>query len=350
MTATPPHFRRLLIDRGIGFSLSETGTCARIAEEHGYDGVMVEESSHDALMTLAVAALATQEIDLVTGITVAFGRSPLITAMMANDVQLLSKGRLILGLGSQVRAHIERRYSMPWSSPAARMREYIMAVRAIWACWQDGTPLNFQGEYYTHTLMTPVANPGPNQYGMPKIFLAGVGELMTEVAGEVADGFLAHPFMTSDYLRNITIPALDRGFIRGKHSRDHFEICGSAMVVTGRDEKALSNAKDHVKRQLAYFGSTKAYRGVLELYGWGELQPKLNALARIGEWEEMASLIDEDVLNTFAIVCPPEQVATEIVNRYGGMIDRFRFYTPYAPDADHWQAIASEMRSLDALL
>lgn len=204
----------MLIDGDLSFGDGDVANQARAVEAAGYDGAWAAEVGHDPLLILAGAASATSRLELGTGIVVAFGRSPMITAMMANDVQFLSKGRLLLGLGSQIKPHIEKRYSMPWSQPAARMREYILALRAIWSCWNEGTPMNFRGEFYRHTLMTPFFSPAPNPFGAPKIFLAAVGELMTEVAGEVADGLLVHPFTTERYLREVTLPALERGLAR----------------------------------------------------------------------------------------------------------------------------------------
>ncbi|HEY5439628.1 MAG TPA: TIGR03617 family F420-dependent LLM class oxidoreductase, partial [Acidimicrobiales bacterium] len=214
----------MLIDGDLSFRGGDIAEHARRAESEGYDGAWAAEAGHDPLLIAASAAPATSTLELGTGIVVAFGRSPMITATMANDVQLLSKGRLLLGLGSQIKPHIEKRYSMPWSHPAPRMREYILAMRAIWACWNEGEPLNFRGEFYKHTLMTPFFNPGPNPYGAPKVYLAAVGELMTEVAGEVADGLLVHPFTTERYLSEVTLPALERGLAKSGRTLEGYPI------------------------------------------------------------------------------------------------------------------------------
>ncbi len=317
----------MLIDGDIGFG--DAAKAAR-AESEGYDAVWAAEVGHDPLMILAGAAETTSRIELGTGILVAFGRSPMITAMQANDVQLLSKGRLLLGLGSQIKPHIEKRYSMTWSHPAPRMREYILAMRAIWSCWNEGTTLNFRGEFYRHTLMTPFFDPGPNPYGAPKVFLAAVGELMTEVAGEVADGLLVHPFTTERYLREVTMPALRRGLDRSGRSLASFQISLSGFVTTGVDDAQLEIAKDRVRGQIAFYGSTPAYRGVLDLHGWGELQSELNALSRTGEWEKMGALISDDVLEAFSVVGPVAQIPAHVRGRFADVIDRFSLYTPYA--------------------
>lgn len=319
----------MLIDGGIVFG-STIAEDARRAEASGYDGAWTAETGHDPLLTLALAAGATERLQLGTAITVAFARSPMVTATMANDVQLLSKGRLLLGLGSQIKAHIERRYSMPWSRPAARMREYIEALQAIWASWNEGEKLSFQGEFYRHSLMTPFFNPGPNPYGAPKVFVAGVGELMTRVAGEVADGFLVHGFTTERYVREVTVPALARGLESRGRSREAFQVSYSGFIVTGRDDHEIQQAAAAVKAQIAFYGSTPAYRPVLELHGWGELQSELHGLSTRGLWTEMAELIPDEVLETFAVVAPPAEVAAEVRRRFGDMIDRFSLYTPYS--------------------
>ena len=262
----------MLIDGEIAFGDGDVAARAKRAESDGYDAIWAAEVGHDPLLILAGAASATSQVELGTGILVAFGRSPMITAMQANDVQLLSRGRLLLGLGSQIKPHIEKRYSMQWSHPARRMREYVLAMRAIWACWNEGTTLNFRGEFYRHTLMTPFFDPGPNPFGPPKVFLAAVGEMMTEVAGEVADGLLVHPFTTERYLREVTLPALQRGLDRSGRSLESFQISLSGLVATGRDEAQLDVAKDRVRAQIAFYGSTPAYKGVLEVHGWAQLQ------------------------------------------------------------------------------
>ncbi len=223
-------------------------------------------------------------------------------AVVANDLQTLSRGRFMLGLGSQIRPHIEKRYSMTWSHPAARMREMVLAIRAIWRSWAEGDRLDFRGDFYRHTLMTPMFDPGPNPFGNPKIFVAAVGQRMTEAVGEVADGLLIHGFTTERYIREVTIPALERGLAISDRTRADFQTSYPGMVVTGPDEASLEMAKTAVKKQLAFYGSTPAYRPVLELHGWGDLQTELNSLSKQGKWDEMADLIDDEVVETFAVV------------------------------------------------
>jgi probable F420-dependent oxidoreductase len=260
-------------------------------------------------------------------------------------VQLLSHGRLLLGLGSQIKPHIEKRYSMPWSHPAPRMREYILAMRAIWACWNEGVALNFRGEYYRHTLMSPFFNPGPNPYGAPKVYLAAVGELMTEVAGEVADGLLVHPFSTERYVREVTLPALERGLAKSGRVVEDFPISFSGLIATGDTEEELADAIRRVRGQIAFYGSTPAYRGVLELHGWGDLQSELNTLSKTGEWEKMGELIDDDVLNAFSVVAKPSDVGAVVQTRLNDVISRFSIYAPYALSDGARRAIVSGLRS-----
>jgi probable F420-dependent oxidoreductase len=331
------------VDGGIGFDLRRAGEEARQAEADGYAGVWSAETSHDPFFPLLLAAEHTERVELGTGIAVAFARSPMTLAATAFDLQRFSRGRFNLGLGSQIKPHIEKRFSMPWSHPAPRMREFILAMRAIWDCWNNGTKLEFRGEFYTHTLMTPFFNPGPNEHGAPRVFLAAVGERMTEVAGEVADGMLVHGFTTERYLREVTLPALERGWQAGGKTRADFQLSIPAFVVTGRTDAEKEQAANAVRAQIAFYGSTPAYRGVLELHGWGGLQDELNPLSKQGEWEQMGRLIDDEVLSTFAIVAEPEDVAAELLARFGDVVDRISFYTPYSASNDMWAPIVKEL-------
>jgi probable F420-dependent oxidoreductase len=334
------------IDGGIGFDRTGIVAAARAAEELGYDGAWSAETSHDPFIPLAVAAGATEKLTLATGIAVAFARNPMNLAVLANDLQELSGGRFILGLGSQIKPHITKRYSMPWSHPAPRMRELILAIRAIWECWATDGTLSFRGDYYTHTLMTPFFNPGPNPFGNPKILLAGVGELMTEVAGEVGDGMLVHGFTTERYLREVSLPALERGAARAGKTRADLIVSYPGFVITGATEEDMAAATTAVKAQIAFYGSTPAYRPVLDLHGWGDLQPELNTLSKRGEWAAMGELIDDDVLAAFSIVCPLAEVAERVTARYGGLVDRFSFYAPYNVDKEQWRQVLDDFRRL----
>jgi probable F420-dependent oxidoreductase len=328
------------VDTGLGASV-DTREAAVAAQQAGYAGAWTSEIKHDPFLTLGLAAVATDTLELGTAIVVAFARNPMSLAVQANDLQLLSGGRLMLGLGSQIRPHITRRFSMPWSHPAPRMREFILALRAIWGCWNDGTKLNFRGDFYSHTLMTPFFNPGPNPLGAPRVLLAGVGEAMTAVAGEVADGFLCHGFTTERYLREVTVPALTRGRPGGDLAG--YEVSGSPLVVTGRTEAEVEAACRGVREQIAFYGSTPAYRGVLELHGWAGLSDELHELSLQGRWAEMGTIIGDDVLNAFAVVAEPGKVAVELLRRYGDIMTRMTLYTPYAVDPAATEQIAADL-------
>ncbi len=333
------------IDGGIGFSPSGVGQAAREVEELGYDGAWSAETGHDPFLPLAIAAEATEHLELGTAIAVAFARNPMNLAMMANDLQLISKGRFILGLGSQIKPHITKRFSMEWSHPAARMREMLLAIRAIWDCWEHGTKLDFRGDFYTHTLMTPFFNPGPNPHGRPRIILAAVGERMTEVAGEAGDGMIVHGFTTYRYLREVTIPALERGAAKAGKTRSDLTVAYPGFVVTGHGEQ-LEQAKTATKRQIAFYGSTPAYRGVLELHGWGELGDQLNVMSKRGEWEAMGELITDEMLDAFAVVGPMDEVPAKVGERFGDLVDRFSFYAPYRMEAEHLGQVLAAFKKI----
>jgi probable F420-dependent oxidoreductase len=323
----------------------EMPAAARELEELGYDGVFTAETSHDPFLPIALAALETERIELATGIAVAFARNPMNLAQISWDLQAASQGRFILGLGSQIKPHITKRFSMPWSHPTARMREMILAIRAIWASWNDGTKLDFQGDFYSHTLMTPFFNPGPNPHGDARIFLAGVGPLMTEAAGEVCDGFILHGFTTERYAREVTIPALLKGREKVGKTLDGFEMSGPMFIVMGRDEGEIETAAKAVRGQIAFYGSTPAYRPVLELHGWGGLQDELNAMSKQGRWGEMGELIDDEMLHTFAVVGSPEEAVRGLRERWNGILTRMSFYAPYGFDGDQLTDLLSILKA-----
>jgi probable F420-dependent oxidoreductase len=336
------------VDGGFGFDLKKAGAAAVEAEDAGYSGIWTAETSHDPFFPLLLAAEHTERIELGTSIAVAFARNPMTLANIGWDLQAFSGGRFILGLGSQIKPHITKRFSMEWSHPAARMREMVLAIRAIWDTWLNGTPLAFRGDFYTHTLMTPFFVPDKadlGDFGLPKIFLAGVGELMTEVAGEVCDGFICHGFTTERYLREVTIPALERGRAKAGKTMEGFEIVGPSFVVSGTNEEEMKAAVTGTRQQIAFYGSTPAYRGVLDLHGWGELQDELNSLSKLGKWVEMGNAINDEILNTFAVVAEPEGVAPELHTRYGDVIQRISFYTPYKTDPARWQSVINAVKA-----
>jgi probable F420-dependent oxidoreductase len=314
-------------------------------EAAGYDGLYTFEGPHDPFLPLVLAAEATEAIELMTAVAIAFARNPMTVAVQANDLQLLSGGRFHLGLGSQIKAHVERRFSMPWAAPAERMRELVLAVRAIWATWNDRVPLRFEGAHFTHTLMTPFFDPGPNPFGPPPIWLGGVGPRMTEVAGEVADGFLVHPFCTSRSLHEVTLPALERGRARGSLTATPVMLSLPVMVATGSTDADLEAAKTAVRGQIAFYASTPAYRVVLDVHGWGELQPRLRDRTQAGDWAGMAALVPDELLDAVAIVARPDDVADAIRTRFGTVLDRVALNAPYALDPDIRSVIASSLRS-----
>jgi probable F420-dependent oxidoreductase len=321
---------------------------ARRHEKAGYDALWSSESAHDPFLPLVLAAEHTERVSLGTAIAVAFARSPMQLAYTAHDLQAYSGGRFILGLGSQIKPHIQRRFSMPWSHPAARMREFIAGMRAIWSAWNDGTRLSFRGDFYQHTLMTPFFSPAPAPGGAPRVFLAAVGEAMTAVAGEAADGLLVHAFSTERYLREVTLPALDQGLARSGRSRADLEVSYLLMIATGHTEEEMARAVAGTRQQIAFYGSTPAYRGVLDLHGWAGLGDELNALSRSSrddKWEAMGGLIDDNVLYAFAVVAEPASVAAEIQRRFGALIDRVSFYSPYETDIEAWDPILQGLKS-----
>ena len=302
--------------------LADSAAAIRRAEDAGFDGVVSVEISHDPFLPLALGAVATTRVELLTGIAVAFARNPMTAAVIANDLNRLSNGRFILGLGSQIKPHITKRFSMPWSDPAARMREFVLAIRAIWESWNEGTPLAFRGDYYRHTLMTPMFDQGPSECGDPRIFVAAVGPAMTAVAGEVADGLMAHGFTTPSYLRNVTMANLAKGLERANRSRSDVEVTIPIMSAVGRDEDERKQKLAAVRQQLAFYGSTPAYRGVLEHHGWGEVGDELNRLSKQGEWVAMGDLITDEMIREFAVVGDLESVRAEIKQKFGGVVDR----------------------------
>lgn len=310
------------VDTEFSGRLTAAGSDAALAEASGFHTIWSTDSAQDPFLPLALSAERTERIGLGTGIAVAFARSPMTVAQTAWGLQQLSGGRMVLGLGSQIQPHIERRFSMPWSRPAARMHEYVRALRAIWACWQDGTRLDFQGELYSFTLMPPHFNPGPVTGGPPPIFLAAVGEAMTRVAAEAADGILLHRFTTARYLKQATLPALAAGKRSRNRALEPIQVVLPVFVVVGEDEAELAQGLAATRKQLAFYSSTPAYRPVLETHGWGELQPELQSLTRQNRWAEMDGLISEEMLQEFTAIGTPGQAATILRDRFSGLVDR----------------------------
>ena len=311
----------------LGADLEMASLAVQRIEALGFDEAFSAEINNEPFYPLILGAEHSEKLRLSTSITVAFARNPMTLANAAWDLNQFSGGRFTLGIGSQIEAHIRKRFNMPWSRPAARMREYISAMRAIWSCWESGGSerLDYRGDFYQHTLMTPMFVPGKRDHGAPRIRLAGVGPLMTEVAGEVADGLIAHGFSTPQYMREVTLPAVKRGLEKSGRERAEFDICAPVMVVSGADEESFEQNKLAVKSQLAFYGSTPAYRAVLELHGWQDLQPRLNRLSKEGKWLEMGELVSDEMLNTFAVVTEsPLDLAPVINERYQGLLDTWQ--------------------------
>lgn len=307
---------------------------AREAEARGHEGgLFVPEGAHDPYIDLAVAATVSERVTLGTGIAVAFARTPMSTAYSAYDVQRLSRGRFVLGLGTQIKPHITRRFSMPWSRPAARMREYVAALRAIWHAWETGEPLSFEGEFYSHTLMPPLFSPGAVDGGPPPIWLAGVGPRMVATAGAVADGLLCHPLISRAYLGDVVVPAV----AAARGGREPFTLAVMTMVATGRTEDGLAAAVAGVRRQIGFYASTPAYAPVLEHHGWGDLHVEAHRFTKEGRWSELGDLVDDTVLREFAVVGDLEAAARDLRGRFTGLASRVMTSMPY--DADDLLAL-----------
>jgi probable F420-dependent oxidoreductase len=313
------------IDGRIPSGLDTAGQAAKALEAAGYDCGATAETKADPFLPLAVASQTTSKLELLTSITVAFARNPMTLAQVGHDLNEASKGRFILGLGTQIAPHITKRFSMPWSSPAPRMREMISAMHAIWDTWYEGKPLDFHGEFYTHTLMTPYFVPDDRSYGRPRVMLAAVGPIMTKVAAEVADGMLCHSFTTPKYMHEVTIPQIEQTLAKAGRDRKKFDIVAQLFTVTGDTDAQIAKGMEQVRSQISFYGSTPAYKGVFECHGWYDLQPKLNLLSKQGKWKEMADLLTDDVVSTFAVIGTAEQVANRLVELYAGKVDRTGF-------------------------
>ncbi|MFJ4671159.1 TIGR03617 family F420-dependent LLM class oxidoreductase [Kitasatospora purpeofusca] len=325
---------------------------AERAERRGADRLVVSETAYDPFLQLARAADRTGSIELATGVAVALARTPMTLAYQAWGLHAASGGRAVIGLGSQIKPHIEKRFGMPWDRPAARMREYVHAVRAIWHSWQTGDRLRFRGDFYTHTVMTPVFAPDPIPAGVPRILLAGVGPLMVRAAGAVADGFLSHPFTSVDYLTRQVLPALaeERGAAEAAGAAwtgRPFEIVGSVLTAAGRTEEELRAHRASVRERLAFYASTPAYRPVLAQHGWEDLHEELHRLSLRGRWPEMAALIDDRVFDTFAVAGTVEEAAREIHRRYAGLATRVSVSLPEDADPDLGLDVLDALRALD---
>jgi probable F420-dependent oxidoreductase len=320
------------LDAGLGTEgeyLKGMDRTARAAEDFGFAGLWTSETKHDAFLPLAIAANETQHIELGTSVAIAFSRSPMETAQTAWDLQDLSEGRFVLGLGTQVKAHITRRFSMPWDRPAARLREYIMAVRAIWASFQGEGPLEFEGEFYRHTLMTPFFNPGPIDHPEIPVYIAGVNTRLAKLAGEVCDGFHVHPFHSPEYVRRTVIPSIAEGARQANRDPGQVTLATSAFVISAESDEEAAEQRESVRAQISFYASTPTYRTVLEAHGWEEIGEKLGTMAREKKWREMPALVTDEMLAAFAVEAAPDELGTALKERYDGLIDRVALYIPF---------------------
>ncbi|MCK6556367.1 TIGR03617 family F420-dependent LLM class oxidoreductase [Candidatus Binatia bacterium] len=326
-------------------TLRDAATAAQAAEAVGFDGLWTAETAHDPFFPLVLAAEHTQRIELGTAIAVAFPRSPMVLAQIAWDLQALSNGRFVLGLGTQVKGHNERRFGVKWEQPGPKLREMLLMIRAAWDCWQHGTRPNFQGQFYTFTLMTPFFNPGPLSVPYPRIYIAGVNEYMCRLAGELCDGFHVHPLHSIAYLEAVTLPNIEKGLARGGRARGDIELASSIFVVAGNTREEIEAARGPVRQQIAFYASTPAYAGVLELHGWGDVARRLTELSKRGEWTAMADEISDEMLDVFAVTGASEDIPALIKRRYTGYLDRVSFYFPFhAGDAARWRAVVAAFR------
>jgi probable F420-dependent oxidoreductase len=317
---------------------------ARRLEDLGVDGAFTFEGPHDVFTPLILAAGATERLELATNVAIAFPRNPVQLAHQAYDLQLLAEGRFTLGLGSQIRAQIEKRYGASFDRPVARLREMVGALRAIFATWGSGEPLDFRGEFWSHTLMPPLFNPGPHPYGTPPIALGGLGPQMLRLAAEVGDAVFVMPFNTATHFVERSLPAIEEGLARGGRDRSSISVTGEVIVCCGRTEEELENARIAGRWLVAFYASTPAYRPVLEAEGWEALQPELNGLSKSGRWGEMPRLIDDDILAALTAVGSPKEVAADITGRFGDRVDRVSFSTPSLIDEETLAEMVDAMR------
>jgi len=334
------------VDHYLGPTVDGAGDRARMLEATGVDGIFTAEAAHGPFLPLVLAAEHTERVTLITNIAVAFARSPMDLAVTANDLQTMSRGRFVLGVGTQIRPHIENRYSMTWSgTPVGQMRELIEAIRAIQTAWQDGTPLAYRGTHYRHTLMTPMFDPGPNPYGPPPVWLAGLGPRMCRLAGETAGGLLIHPFHSGLYVRDHIAPAVEAGLLDAGRSTDDFTVHACPIVCTGSTDEERERAEAGVRMLLAFYGSTPAYRVTLDAHGWGDLQTELNALTKAGRWSDLPGLLTDEVVDALVVRGAPSEIAARVDARYAGTVDRVGLSMPYTVAPETLAAVVGGFRT-----
>ena len=317
------------VDTGLPIhDLSRVPEAAQRAEAMGYDGALTPETGHDPFLAHALAAEHTERIELGTAVAIAFPRSPMTTAQIAWDLQQLSKGRFHVGLGTQVKGHIVRRYGMDWTPPGPRMRDYILMMRAIWDSWQNGTRPSFEGEHYRYTLMTPMFSPGSIEHPHIPIHISAINPYNCRLVGELCDGIKLHPFNTPKYLNEVIIPNIEKGAKKAGRDLKEIEMCGAGFVITGKTEEEVDKAKAPVRQQISFYASTRTYQPVLDIHGWGDLCPELYGLSIEGKWQEMGTKITDDMLEEFAVIGTYDEIVPKIKEKCAGMIDRTNFAIP----------------------
>ena len=307
-------------------NLRDVPALAREAEDLGVDGLWTAETRHDPFLPLALAAEHTRRVSLGTAIAVAFPRSPTVVAHTAWDLQAASGGRVILGLGTQVKGHIERRFSVTWTAPGPRLREYILALRAVWSAWQTRGPVAFRGEHYQITLTTPFFAPGPIEHPRIPIYIAAVNAYNLRLAGELCEGVHLHPFHSVKYLREFALPQIEAGLAKSGRSRHAIELACSVFMITGENAEATARAREHARAQIAFYASTRTYEPVLAAHGWQDLTPRLHRKSVEGDWAGMAALITDEMLGVFAVEAPLDGLRAALDARYGGVLDRIAPY------------------------
>jgi probable F420-dependent oxidoreductase len=329
--------------------LSRVPARAKELEAVGCDGTFTFDGPHEPFLPLVLAAEHAPSLEIGTGVAIALARNPMVTAQLAYELHRYSRGKLTLGLGSQVRAHVEHRYGMPYERPVARMREYVLALRAIFDAFDGKEKLAFEGEFYRHTLLPPLFNPGKTSYGQPRIHLAGVNAKMVRAAAEVADGLLIHPFHTQRYVEQSVLPAVNEGLSRRRFdTSSSFAVCTQVLVVTGETREEIDQATAATRAQVAFYASTPAYRGVLEAEGYGDLQNALRDLTKTGRWSEMATCVDDTLVERVAYVGTPEEVAEKLLARCGRHSHRIAIATPFRLNDECARRLIAHYRKLEA--
>jgi probable F420-dependent oxidoreductase len=314
------------------------------AERYGFDCLWVNETKHDPFLQLSLAAVNTKRIQIGTSIALAFTRSPTTLAYTAWDLQSLSRGRLILGLGTQVKGHIERRFGMRWETPAPKMREVVQAMRSVWESWQTGGKLDYQGRFFKLDLMTPFFSPGPQEEPRIPIYLAGVNKGMCRLVGEIGDGLHVHPLHTLRYLREVVHPALEEGLMRSRRKREEVSVAASVFAAVGANEREVDNVRKAYREQIAFYASTRTYRKLMELHGWGDVCDRLHGQSVRGEWDRMADEVSDEMLDEFVVEGRWDEIGRMLEKRYDGIVDRVRLYLPFDGD-ESWKGLVAGFRA-----